>query len=158
MSKELYAFFANEMSAHRPHDTYPFKNQDSIDFDIRFFEGLVAESPDFLDALIALAEAYTKRGFFQKGLETDEKIARLQPQDPITHYNLACSYALLGKLCEALMSIQRALELGYRDLSHMQRDSDLENLKRDPRLRELLLRFFPPKPGPLSDGRPSHHP
>ena len=152
-----FIFFFIEMSARRPHDTYLFKHQDNLDFEIRFFEGLVAESPDFLDALIALAEAYTKRGLVQKGMETDEKITRLRPQDPLAHYNLACSYALLGKITEALTSIQRALQSGYRDLPHMVQDSDLENLRKDPRLRELLLRFFPPKAGPPPAGKPSHH-
>ena len=146
------------MSAHRPHDTYPFKRQDNLDFEICFFEALIAESPDFLDALMALAESYTKRGLVQKGLETDEKIARLRPRDPLVHYNLACSYALCGRLTEALTSIQMALELGYRDLPHMEQDSDLESLRKDPRMRKLLLRFFPPKTGPPPAGKPSHHP
>jgi len=67
----------------------------SLDFDIKFFEAIVRDRPDYVDALIPLGEAYTKKGLHQKGLVIDERLARLKKRDPIIHYNLACSYALL---------------------------------------------------------------
>ena len=133
------------MSTRQPHEASRSKEQDNLDFEIKFFEGLVAESPDFLDALIPLAEAYTKKGLYQKGLEMDARITRLRPDDPTARYNLACSYALLGKTNEALTSMEKALALGYRDLKQIEQDADLESIKKDPRLRELILRFFSPK-------------
>ena len=142
MSKELYTFHAREMSNCRPSGPAASPQNEYLDFEIEFFESLIAESPDFVEALIPLADAYTKKGMYQKGLEADEKIARLRPKDPLVHYNLACSYALLGKIPQALSSMEKALALGYRDFKQIEKDSDLETLRKDPRLRELLMRFF----------------
>ena len=145
MSKKLYSPVARQMTTRRPSDSSQQGPEGNLDFEINFFEGLLADSPDFVEALVALAEAYTRKGWHRKGLETDEKITRLCPGDPVAHYNLACSHALLGQLDAAMESLKKSLALGYRDLRHLEQDKDLENLRKDSRLRELLSRFFPPK-------------
>jgi len=117
-------------------------NQD-LAFEIGFYEGILAEDPDFVDALVPLAEAYTKAGLSEKGLEADLRLARLCPDDPTVHYNLACSYALTGRRDEALATLERAIELGYRDAGFMLKDSDLVSLHEDERFAELIARFFP---------------
>ncbi len=152
MSKELYPIRAREMSDHRSHESKPpssapGKFYADLDFEIKFFEALVAESPDYLDALIPLAESYTQRGHYQKGLETDIKICQLRPNDPVCHYNLACSLSLLGRLTESLAGLEQSLALGYDDLKHLEHDTDLTNLKKDPRLHAILQRHFPPRAG-----------
>jgi hypothetical protein len=38
----------------------------------------------------------------------------------------------------AFESLRRAIELGYRNIEYLQRDSDLENLRNDRRFHELL--------------------
>ncbi len=128
----------------RPPDHSRDASKDNLDFEIRFFEDLLKDSPDYLDALIPLAEAYTRKGWHQKGLNADLRIAALRPRDPVAHYNLACSYALLRRNTDALPALEKALALGYTDLKHLEKDADLAGLRRDPRLRELLLRFFKP--------------
>lgn len=110
----------------------------SLDFEIRFFEGLVKENPRFVDALIPLAEAYTKKGLHKKGLTIDKRLARLRKNDPVVHYNLACSYALLGQTKEALATLEKAIELGYHDFAYLLRDKDLKNLHSDPTFRSLI--------------------
>jgi len=42
-----------------------------------------------------LGNAYTENGMYAKGLLVDLKLSRLKPNDPLVHYNLARSYALL---------------------------------------------------------------
>ena len=42
--------------------------EDSLAFEISFYERILAEDPDFIDALIPLADAYTKHGLYKKGL------------------------------------------------------------------------------------------
>ena len=146
MSKELYRFLAREMNIRRPSEPIrPGQQQDYLDFEINFFEALVAESPDFLDALIPLAEAYTQKGLHKKGLGVDEKIVRLRPKDPVGYYNLACSYSLLERTPDALAALEKALALGYSDRVHLRRDADLENIRKDPRYRALLARFSGPR-------------
>ena len=112
-------------------------------FEIAFYEGILAEDPEFEDALIPLAEAYTKAGLHEKGLATDLKLATLRPNDPTVHYNLACSYALTGHRDEALATLERAIELGYRDVGFLMKDEDLVSLHDDEAFAQLIARFFP---------------
>jgi len=111
-------------------------------FEIQFYEALLADDPDFADALVPLAEAYTRAGLYDKGLDADERLARLRPDDPTVHYNLACSYALTGRKDEALHTLERAIKLGYRDVDFLMKDEDLVSLHDDERFAELIGRFF----------------
>ena len=50
-----------------------------LDFEISFLEGVLKHRPNYIDALAPLAEAYTRRGLFEKGLETCQKdLARFE--------------------------------------------------------------------------------
>ena len=93
-----------------------------------------------LDALQMLGNALTRAKRHPEALEVDRKIAKLLPDDPTTQYNLACSYSNLNDVDRALESLERAFQLGYRDISHMMRDSDLKNLRRDRRFPKLVER------------------
>lgn len=110
----------------------------NTDFEINFFERLIAQDPNFVDALIPLAEAYTRKGVYDKGLAIDKRLARLRKDDPYVHYNLACSYALLGKKKEAIRSLERAIQRGYSDFAYLKRDGDLKSLHSDPKFKALM--------------------
>ncbi len=112
-------------------------------FEIAFYEGILVEDPEFVDALLPLAEAYTKAGLHDKGLEADLTLSRLRPNDPTVHYNLACSFALTGRRDEALKALEYAITLGYTDLDFMLTDADLVSLHDEERFAELIGRFFP---------------
>ncbi len=114
------------------------EEMDQIDFEIRFFEKLLAGKMDFVEAMIPLADAYTKRGLYDKGYQIDLELARLRPGDESIFYNLACSEALLGKRDEALKSLRRAVELGYMDLVHILKDKDLASLQNEPAFLEIV--------------------
>lgn len=109
-----------------------------LEFEIRFYERLVNQKPDFVDALLPLAECYTRKGWYDKGLGIDERLARLLPGDPITHYNLACSYALVGRKEKAMRALKRSIRLGYRDFDHLRHDDDLKILHDDPLFQKLI--------------------
>ena len=117
---------------------------DQIDFEITFFERLLEKKSDFIEAMEALADLYTKRGEFDKGLVLDEKLKKIKPHDPIVHYNLACSYSLLNEIDKAFDTIQRAIKLGYDDLRHLEIDPDLENLRRDNRFQKIIRQITSP--------------
>lgn len=117
------------------------KTEELLDFEIRFYGKLLTAYPDFVDVLTPLAEAYTRRGLHEKGLEIDLRLTRLRESDPLTWYNLACSYSLLKRVDESLEALRRSFELGYRDMNHLQRDPDLNNLRQSPKYRELIESF-----------------
>ncbi len=109
-----------------------------LDFEISFLEGVVRQKPNYVDALAPLAEAYTRKGWHEKGLEIDKRLACLCQDDPIVHYNLACSYALLGQAKKALTALKKSVRLGFRDFHHLKRDSDLKILHEDPQFQKWV--------------------
>ena len=117
------------------------KTDELLDFEISFYEKLLRAYPDFVDVLIPLGNAYTKRGLHHKGLEIDLRLIALRGSDPLTWYNLACSYSLLNQLQKSLAALQRAIEIGYTDLGYAQKDPDLLNLRRSPQYRQFLAAY-----------------
>jgi tetratricopeptide (TPR) repeat protein len=108
-----------------------------LDFEISFFEGIVRQRPDYVEALIPLAEAYTRKGLREQGLRVDQRLSRLCKDDPIVYYNLACSLALTQKPDEALKALQKAIRLGYRDYAYMRKDPDLQSLSQHPGFKKM---------------------
>jgi tetratricopeptide (TPR) repeat protein len=114
------------------------KHED-LDFEISFFENIIKNNPNFVEALIALGDNYTKKGRYEEGLKIDLKLVQLRPDDPVVHYNLACSYSLLKMPDQSLAALKKAIQLGYREFSFMQKDPDLDFIRKDPRFKELIL-------------------
>jgi tetratricopeptide (TPR) repeat protein len=123
------------------------KSEELLDFEIAFYEKLLRAYPDFVDALIPLGNAYTRRGLHSKGLEVDLRLTTLRAHDPLTWYNLACSYSLLKRLEESLTALRRSIELGYTDFAYVQKDPDLANVRQSPQYRQLLESLVSPHAG-----------
>jgi len=115
--------------------------QNQLDFEIDFFEGVLKRYPDYVDVLRVLGNLLTLKGRYAEGLTLDRRLVQLRPDDALAHYNLACSYALLKRPDHALKTLRRAVELGYRDFRFMREDRDLESIRHDPRFRQLLREF-----------------
>jgi tetratricopeptide (TPR) repeat protein len=109
-----------------------FGTLSQLDFDIDFFEKLIARSPDSLEALRVLAELVSKKGLVHRAVELDRRLVQLLPDDFLARYNLACSFARAGRTDEAIDALSRAILLGYDDLEHMESDPDLESLHAHP--------------------------
>jgi len=109
----------------------------NLQFEIRFFEGVVRRDPEYIEALQILGDAYTKTGQWEKGLHIDQQLAKLCPQSPFVFYNLACSYSLMNRLDEAFAALQTAVQLGYNDARRLSRDPDLKNLRTDRRFERI---------------------
>ena len=133
------------------------KLEELLDFEIHFYERLLNAHPDFVDVLIPLGNAYTRRGFHVQGLEVDLRLTRLRGDDPLTWYNLACSYSLLKRAEESLDALRRSFELGYRDLRYIQRDPDLTHVRQSPKYRQFLasLTAPPAAPAPQAGSQPA---
>jgi len=114
------------------------KSEELLDFEITFYEKLLRAYPDFADVLIPLGGAYTRRGLYDKGLQIDLRLTELRGTDPLTWYNLACSYSLLGRVEEAVDALRQAFGFGYDDLTFLNKDADLANVRRSPKFRQLL--------------------
>ena len=105
------------------------REQRDLDIEIQFLEGVVRRDRQYVEALQLLGDDYTRRGRFKDGLQVDRRLARLCPEDPLVHYNLACSFSLTEEFRKAAHALRKALQSGYRDFEHLRRDSDLEPLR-----------------------------
>ncbi len=106
--------------------------------ELSFLESVAKRLPDDIDIMKAVAELYTAVGRYDEGLSTDLKIIQACGNDSLSWYNLACSYALLGRKDEAFDALSRAIELGYDDYDWMKTDDDLAPLHGDHRFESLL--------------------
>ncbi len=104
-------------------------DQRELDTKIKFIEGLVRRDPNYVDALQILGDHYTQRGRISEGLKVDERLASLEPGNPLVFYNLACSYSLSGELDQAAVALEKAIQLGYRDFNWLAKDPDLKPLR-----------------------------
>jgi tetratricopeptide (TPR) repeat protein len=112
-----------------------------LDFEIEFFGKLLVIIPTYADVLRAQACNLTTKGCLQDGLVVDKQLVAARPADPTAHYNLACRYALLKQADMALGALRKAVELGYRDFRFMEKDRDLESIRKDPRFRQLVREY-----------------
>jgi tetratricopeptide (TPR) repeat protein len=80
----------------------------ALDVQIQFMEGVVRRDPRYVEALQLLGDNYTKRGRYNEGLTVDERLAQLEPDNPLVFYNLACSYSLTDQCDRAADAIEGA--------------------------------------------------
>ena len=116
----------------------------ALDVQIQFMEGVVRRDPRYVEALQLLGDNYTKRGRYNEGLTVDERLAELEPENPLVFYNLACSYSLTDQCDRAADAVEKALSLGYSDFKWLAKDPDLKKLRKHPRydqIREAVKRI-----------------
>jgi Flp pilus assembly protein TadD len=112
-------------------------------FQISVYEAHLENRPDDAEVVEALGHLFTKSGRHQEGLVIDQRLVELRPEEPVAHYNLACSLALVGDVDQALARLRIALDLGFRDFAFIRKDKDLRALRSDPRFETLLCEFEP---------------
>jgi len=90
------------------------------------------------------------KNVIQKGKETILKMLEIIPNHKIALYNLACAESLLGNVKEGVAALEKAINAGYSDLTHMLNDTDLNNIKETVGFNNLVerlkLRVTPEKP------------
>ena len=90
---------------------------------------------------VHIGNSYLERGELEKALVEYEKARKLEPKNSIVHYNIACTHARMKKLDVALDALERSVECGYRDVDWMEKDSDLDNLRDQPRYKALVKKL-----------------
>jgi arylsulfatase A-like enzyme len=68
---------------------------------------------------------------------TEATLAVMGP-DPDVLYDLACTRALLGDTDASLTRLEEAIEAGFRNWEHIERDPDLQSIRTDPRYVRLM--------------------
>lgn len=114
-----------------------------LEFLAEFFDRHMSRAPDDVDVLIELGHLFTRLERYEEGLAVDRRLVELLPHEPTVHYNLACSFALIGARDDAFAALERSVELGYDDAAFLREDDDLAGLREDPRFAALVARLHP---------------
>lgn len=95
------------------------------------------------DRALEEAEADYKHAIDLILKEPEEKRRQYTDQLQGAYYNLACAYSIGEKIDDAFEALGKAIDAGYDNFDWMQKDADLENVRKDARFQELLKRKKP---------------
>ena len=94
--------------------------------------------PDDARALYLGATAWCQLGERARALDWARRALAVDPEEPITLYNVACAYSLLGQVEEAVDTLIAAVTKGYTHKAWIQNDADFKPLHGHPRFQVLL--------------------
>ena len=77
-----------------------------------------------------LREPEQSIAFAERGLKID-------PDDPMLLYNVACTYAQLSKPDDALDCLERAVDKGFGHKEWIEHDPDLTSIRDTPRFKAI---------------------
>jgi serine/threonine protein kinase/Flp pilus assembly protein TadD len=108
---------------------------------VRLAEKHLQLNPDDPRALYLGAGALLEMGDRTRSLDWAHRALAMDPEEPLTLYNVACNCSLAGQTEEAIDCLERAVQFGYRHKQWLEHDSDLDSLRPHPRFQALLQRL-----------------
>ena len=105
-------------------------------------ERMSAQHPDVSLPIAIGAGALVRLGERKRALQWCARALAIAPDDPLTLYNVACSYALLGELDLTLDVLERwRPRANAKTKSWIRSDTDFHSLLNQPRFQEFLDRL-----------------
>src|SRR5262245_66646941 len=93
--------------------------------------------PEDARARVLLAGSYAELGRTDEAMREANLALALRPNEATVLYNLACVFCLLKMKPEALESLRKAWQAGFRESDWARRDADLSLLQDDPEFDKL---------------------
>ena len=95
-------------------------------------------NPEDTRALILAATVFANIKEEEKAVEYAERAIAVDRDDPMLLYNVACTFAQLGRPDDAIEALEHAVERGWGDRAWIEHDSDLDSIRELPRYRSLM--------------------
>ena len=105
---------------------------------LQMIEKHVEMHPDDARALYFGAGALCRAGRREECLNWTHRALGIDSEEPLTLYNVACVYALLGRADEAVDCLEKCINHGTGNREWIKNDSDLDSLRSHPRFQALL--------------------
>ena len=104
-------------------------------------------NPSRPEAFNGIGVTYYARSDYEEALNWYKKSLEVDPNFGDGYYNMACIYSLMKKNEMGLRYLEIALLNGYKEGDALANDTDLNNLREDPRFQEIIakLKSAPPK-------------
>jgi adenylate cyclase len=108
-------------------------------------------NPDDARTATILAVASCRTGDPEAGLRWARRALDIDGDDAGIRYNVACLYAVEGKVEEALECLGTAVRKGFGGREWIERDPDMDALRGDPRFQALMRELDTRPLGPAED-------
>lgn len=115
-----------------------FMAEESFAEAIPLFEQLVKFNPSNGEAWFKYGYCLHLNGQIDSAIDAHKRAVEFKPFAVDGTYNLACAYSLKNNVDEAFTILEQAVELGFDDVGQMEIDSDLDNVRKDPRYAEII--------------------
>lgn len=106
-------------------------------------ERAAALRPGHVGVAIALGWCYKRTHKLAQAIDALERAARVESDEPLLHYNLACYWSLAGNVVKALSALALALDLDPELRSRIVSESDFDNLRDHPDFARMTLGTAP---------------
>jgi adenylate cyclase len=98
-------------------------------------------NPDDLSQVMLGATALLELNQRDRAFEWAGRITESNSDDTLILYNNACFFSMAGEADRAFDALEKAVAAGDRDVAWWRQDSDLDNIRDDPRFEELIARM-----------------
>ncbi|MCA8974042.1 MAG: DUF2911 domain-containing protein [Planctomycetes bacterium] len=105
------------------------------------FRRVTAAAPDDGTSWQLLGYCLHALGKLDEALPVHKRAAEFPEVAAVASYNAACVYALQGKVDEAFGWLDKAATAGFDRPEHIEGDSDMDVLRKDPRFAKILERI-----------------
>ncbi len=112
---------------------------------IAAFEQAKSISPSSGTADFGLAQVYIAQGDYDRAITTLLSLPKGDQSTPIAHVQLSFAYAGRGDKEKALLELQKAVDLGYRDSAAIKSNEHFDSLRSDSRFQKLLNQASQPR-------------
>jgi Flp pilus assembly protein TadD len=94
--------------------------------------------PDDARALYLGAVVWGQIGERAKALDWAGRALAIDPEEPVTLYNVACMYSLQGEVDRAMDCLENAVKHGFAHKAWIENDADFNAVREHPRYRALI--------------------
>ncbi|MEM7199691.1 MAG: tetratricopeptide repeat protein [Planctomycetota bacterium] len=105
------------------------------------FKQITQLAPDDGQAWLMLGYSLHGGKEYDKALEAHHKAAEFANVAPTATYNIACVHSLKGDTDQAIEWLQKAVKVGFNNVSHVATDTDMDNVRGDPRFAEVVQKM-----------------
>ncbi|MDR3287763.1 MAG: tetratricopeptide repeat protein [Prevotellaceae bacterium] len=133
-----------------PDDAVAYYNRGLAYYNLQQYEKAIADYNKAIELKPDDADIYNNRGNAYCNLQQNEKAItdynktiELKPDLAEPYYNFACLYSLQNEKNKAFEYLEKSFEKGLNIIrEYIENDKDFENIKTDPRFKQLLDKYF----------------
>ncbi len=122
-------------------EKHPERAEEARRRGVRRAEERLDIAPDDVRALYMGANGLVALGEREKGLSWAERARKIEPDEPMLLYNLACIYALAADPDRAMECLEKAVELGFYHKPWLEHDSNLDSLRELARFKAVVAKL-----------------